>query len=99
MHRVSQTSIGLMAVHVCPNLSHADQVSKLFGLAGNQGGGGGPEGRGRGPLGGLGKLPTPRDAPNIRIDAPNGFRIDAPMRFRIDAFNSAFRICTSAIVV
>ena len=43
-------------------------------------------GRGRGPLGGLGKLPTPRDALNIRIDAPNRFRIDAP-NIRIDAPN------------
>ena len=34
--------------------------------------------RGRGPLGSLGKLPTPIDAPNIRIDAPNRFRMDAP---------------------
>ena len=52
---------------------------------------GGKGGRGQGPLGpkplgGLGKLPTPRDAPNIRIDAPNRFRIDAP-NIRIDAPN------------
>ena len=32
------------------------------------------------------KVPTPGDAPNIRIDAPNRFRIDAP-NIRIDAPN------------
>ena len=40
-----------------------------------------PRSWGRGPLGSLGKLPTPRD-----IDAPNRFRIDAP-NTRIDAPN------------
>ena len=63
-------------------------------MGGNTCGGwgeGGARGRGRGPLGSLGKLPTPRDAPNIRIDAPNRFRIDAP-NIRIDAPN----ICIDA---